>query len=156
MFLRRSLASLARAYRLQFFLLSVHLGGFPPPPPPIPKSWLRYWVGLHAPLTIYMYRICYIITQELTYTIAQKLYWYETVFCCIVGKEKETRYQLLLNFTEKCPINNTNKILISDYYWFFRVISTTGKTIIHDLALGNSRTMQQTDKKRGSKQCPVL
>ena len=49
MFLRRSLASLARAYKLlvyDFFFMSVHLGGLPPspppPPPPIPKSWLRY------------------------------------------------------------------------------------------------------------------
>ena len=35
-----TLASLARAYNLQFFL-SVHLGDLPPPPT-IPKSWLRY------------------------------------------------------------------------------------------------------------------
>ena len=43
MFLRRSLASLARAYKLHvydFFFMSVHLGACPPPPP-IPKTWLR-------------------------------------------------------------------------------------------------------------------
>ena len=46
MFLRRSLASLARAYiSYNVFLLSGGtFGGLvpPPPPPPISKSWLRY------------------------------------------------------------------------------------------------------------------
>ena len=41
MFLRRSLASLARAYKLlvyDFFFMSVHLGACPPPPPPHTKK----------------------------------------------------------------------------------------------------------------------
>ena len=55
MFLRRSLASLARAYKLPFlymifFFFFFYVGTFgglpspppPPPPPRIPKSWLRY------------------------------------------------------------------------------------------------------------------
>ena len=44
MFLRRSLASLARAYKLHvhYFFVGT-FGGLAPPPPPIPKSWLRYW-----------------------------------------------------------------------------------------------------------------
>ena len=42
MFLRRSLASLARAYKLHvydFFLNVGTFGGLAAPPPPIPKSW---------------------------------------------------------------------------------------------------------------------
>ena len=41
MFLRRSLASLARAYKLHvydFFFMSVHLGACPTPPPPYTKK----------------------------------------------------------------------------------------------------------------------
>ena len=43
MFLRRSLASLARQLHVyDLFLCRYILGACPLPPPPIPKSWLRY------------------------------------------------------------------------------------------------------------------
>ena len=45
---------LARAYKLQFFL-SVHLGGFPPPPPPIPKSWLCYCPSLYTEVITFFF-----------------------------------------------------------------------------------------------------
>ena len=47
MFLRRSLASLARAYKLHVYVFFYYVGTYiwglaSPPPSPIPKSWLRY------------------------------------------------------------------------------------------------------------------
>ena len=46
MFLRRSLASLARAYKLHVYDFFFYVGTFGGlPPPPIPKSWLRYTVA---------------------------------------------------------------------------------------------------------------
>ena len=45
MFLRRSLASLAREYKLVFSSVGT-FGGLARPPPPIPKSWLRYYFAV--------------------------------------------------------------------------------------------------------------
>ena len=59
-FLRRSLASLARAYKLHihdFFFFCRYIWGSCPPPPPIVKSWLRYCGRVPLPLvsnTLYL------------------------------------------------------------------------------------------------------
>ena len=81
MFLRRSLASLARAYSCLKKIMSVHLGVLPPPPP-IPKSWLLYWVRVRGGGVQVHFNLLRCSSRRGVYQ-----YWWEM---CFIGQSQTT------------------------------------------------------------------